>query len=181
MKKKTTNRPVTKKQVIIGDILLIILGVVFFIFGVKDAIEFNNSNKVDDAAKFHHSYTYVSKDECNYKYVSVKNALKLLDDDAIIFVGKTTDTWSQVIARPLNDMYNEIYYLEIDEIKEDNNYSKLVSKLNVEKLTSPMVIVSNKSEIKVYTKSDLYDKEYDGIPLEYWTDERTNELKELLK
>lgn len=161
-----------KKLRILLDILLILIGVVFLVFGVKDAISYFNQNTVSDAQKFHKSYNYVSTNDSVYEYITLKETNNL--ENGIILVGEPTDSWTQVLVKPLNDIAKtndmKVYYLETTDLKNtDKYYTSVLYKLNVTKLTTPTIaIVKNSKVSKLYLKSDLYDKEYDGAPIDYF-------------
>ena len=149
---------------IIVDSILIILGIIFLVFGIKDAIGYTKTNNIEDNVKFSKSYTNVLTDN-KFKYI------KSLDEienkkNIIVFFFNPEDPWSQVLATTLyqitKDKLDVIYYLES---QKDDDIPKLI-------------ILNDKEEI--YTKSDLVDSEYDGIPVEYWTDVKKNELSKLI-
>ena len=168
---------------IVTDILIIIIGIIFLIFGVKDGIKEINKNKISDAERFHRSYSYVSTNESVYEYVSVRKATSLLDEDCVILIGKTTNAWTQVLVKPLNDIYKDgkIYYLELDDIENTSPiYNKLLAKLNVKKIDVPSVVISKKDKLKIITRNDIVDKDYEGAPIDYFNKETKNKLKELL-
>lgn len=172
-----------KRIRIITDILIILFGVVFLVFGIKDATKEINKNKVSDAERFHRSYNYVSTKESVYEYVSIKKAISLLDDDCVLLIGKTTNSWTQVLVKPLNDIYKDgkIYYLELDNIENTSPaYNKLLAKLNVKKLDIPTIVISKKGKLNIVTRNDIVDKDYEGAPIDYFNKETKNKLKELL-
>lgn len=172
------------KKLRIGlDIVLIIVGIVFLIFGIKDAISMYKDSKVDDNVKFYRSYRSVGKDNI-YKYLSVKKAEKLLDDGTgIIVFGETTDPWMQVLAEPLEDVVeaelDEIYYLELDDIDFDKEAKNIKDKIG--DVTSPrIVIVKDGKVLTDLKKSDLVDEEYEDAPIDYYDESRIETLKSQL-
>ncbi len=173
-----------KRTRIIIDVLLIIVGIIFLIFGIKDAVDMYKNSKIDDNTKFSRSYTSVDKENI-YKYRDLKEIDSILKEDkGIILIGKTTDPWMQVLVNPLHniveDYTDSIYYLELDNIKESNDYYKKVTD-KTGNLSSPTILIVKDGKIlTTLHKSDLIDEEYDGIPLEYYTDERVEELRNKL-
>ena len=168
---------------IILDILIIIIGIVFLVFGIRDGIKEINRYKVSDAEKFHKSYSYVSTKESVYEYISLGKATKLLEEDSVILVGKTTNAWTQVLVKPLNDIYKDskIYYVEMDDIENTSPaYHKFLSKLGVKKMDIPTIVVTKSDKTKIISKDDIVDKDYEGAPIDYFNKETKNKLKELL-
>ena len=143
------------------DLILIVLGIVFLVFGIKDVSNTLSKPALEDNVKFSKSYTNVPSDN-NFKYI--ESIDKIEDDNAIIFVGNPEDPWSQVLAYTLCDILKNrvIYYLE-DEIEE----------------SIPQIVIIKNKEKKTYTKSIIIDGDYDGIPIEYWTSEKRDKLSKL--
>lgn len=172
-----------KRLRIILDVLIIIIGIVFLFFGIKDGIKEFDKYKVSDAEKFHKSYNYVSVKESVYEYVSLRKATKLLDENSVILVGKTTNAWTQVLVKPLNDIYKDskIYYVELDDIENTSPaYHQFLSKLKLKKMDIPTVIVTKEGKHKIISRDDIVDKDYEGAPIDYFNKETKNKLKELL-
>ncbi len=63
----------SKLVIITLDIIIIILGVVFLISGIKDAVNTYNKYKMTDEKKFSGIYNLNIKD-VKYKYLSIKDA-----------------------------------------------------------------------------------------------------------
>lgn len=173
-----------RKYRILVDLILIILGIIFLVFGIKDVIDKYNSEKVTDATLFKREYKEVSEDNV-YKYLNLKDAEKMLKEETgIILIGNSLNSWTQVLVGPLNEIAKEekreIYYLSTKEIdKESKNYKNILKILNKKELEVPNLIFIKEGKIlKIYSKEDLYDKEYDGAPIEYWTEEQKTVLKE---
>lgn len=170
------------------DALLIILGIVFLIFGIKDLKTFisNQNVKITDAERFKSDYQYVEEDNV-YKYISVKDLGNILDsnEEKIILVGSPLDPWTQVLSAPLNNivksMKKNIYYLDLDNVdKESKDYKKVLKALKVDIISTPTVIVKTKTDINILDKQVLYDSKYTDAPIEYWTDERIDKLEKLI-
>jgi len=176
----------SKKVRITVDILLIIIGVVFLIFGIKDAIEFFTPAKVEDGVKFNKDYNTVSAEEAVFKYVSLDNLEKTLDkENAIVLVGNPLDPWVQVLVKPLNDALVSLekeayYYEEKEENKEHTSYKNIMQKLEIDSFITPTIIVIKNKEITILDYNSLYDSSFDGLPVEYWNEERTDDLKSKL-
>lgn len=170
---------------ILADILLIIVGVVFLISGINDFKDYYNRSHPSDAALFHLSYTSVLEKDAKYEYIKLNKINNILNENVIIFAGNTKDAFSQILAKPLNDIMLEkdekIYYLELDNIDTKNTkYSEFLQKINTEKLSTPSIIVKKDNNIKVITKNDWFNKEYDGILVEYFDEEQIDNLKKLI-
>ena len=175
-----------KKVRLTIDVLLIILGIAFLIFGIKDLKTFisNQNIKISDAEKFKRDYQYVEEDNV-YKYIKIKNLSTLLEskEEKIVLIGSPLDPWTQVITLPLNNivksMKKNIYYLDLDDVdKESKDYKKVLKAL---KVATPTVIVKTKTDINILDKQVLYDSKYTDAPIEYWTDERIDKLEKLIK
>ena len=163
---------------IIVDITLIILGIIFLVFGIKDLINEINANKVEDSVRFKKDYSYVSTDNV-YKYITLKELDKMLDSETgIVLVGNPKNPWTQVLVSPLNDVVKSsdmnIYYLDNSDIDESSKYYiSILSKLEIEDFEVPNIIfIKQGTIIKLYSKSDLYESSYKDAPIEYWTENR---------
>lgn len=177
-----------KKSRIVIDSLLIILGIVFLIFGIKDLKSFVSSQKSDisDAEKFKSDYQYVAKDN-SYKYIDIKELRTILDgkDEKIILVGSPLDSWTQVLVSHLDEyaksIKKSIYYLDLDKVdKTSDDYKKILKKIKLDDITTPTVIIKTKSNIELLKKEELYDSNFTDAPIDYWTEKRVEELKEIL-
>lgn len=168
---------------IIIDIALIIAGIILLIFGIKDAVDKINALKVEDGVRFNRSYSYVEENN-RYKYVDLKAATKLLKEKSdILLIGSPKDTWTQVLVKPLHDIVPDnldIYYLEVEGLDEDTKAYKEFP-INLKEVGTPIIVIANGGELEVFKKQDIYDEEYDGIPLDYFDEERVSSLKKLLK
>ena len=144
------------------DLILIILGIIFLVFGIKDAISTFSTKELDDNVKFSKSYTNVPTDN-TFKYI--KSLDNLDEQNAIIFIGNPNDVWSQVISPVLyeivKDKYDVIYYYE--ELED-----------------VPEIIIINESNKNFFKKDDLINSDYEGIPIEYFTQEKRLELSNKL-
>ena len=172
-----------KRLRIIVDIILIVVGIIFLIFGIKDAIDMYNSSKVSDALLFKKSYSYVPEDNV-YNYVSLKELNKMLKKNSfILLIGEPLDSWTQVLVNPLNEVASskdqKIYYLETTDLNSSSSdYENLLSNLDLDELTTPYIaFIKDGSIYKTYSKDDLYESDYDGAPIDYWTENRLNTLK----
>ena len=172
-----------KRLRIIVDIVLIVVGIIFLIFGIKDAIDMYNSSKVSDALRFKKSYSYVPEDNV-YNYVTLKDLNKMLKGDSfILLIGEPLDSWTQVLVSPLNEVVNsknqKIYYLESTDLDStSSDYEKLLSNLDLDKLTTPYIaFIKDGSIYKTYFKDDLYESDYDGAPIDYWTEDKLDTFK----
>ncbi len=169
-----------KKLRIIVDIVLIAVGIVFLIFGIKDAIAMYKNNKVTDNVQFSKTYRSISEDNI-YKYVTDKEANKILNDGTgVVLIGKETDAWMQVLVAPLNDYaesyVDTIYYLEMDKDTESYKVSD-----NLDYVKSPtIIIVKNGKVLDTLEKDDLIEDDYKGAPIDYFDSERLEDLHKKL-
>lgn len=177
-----------KKSRIAIDALLIILGIVFLIFGIKDFKNFisNQNAKISDAERFKADYQYVNKDN-SYKYTSIEELKTMLNskEERIILLGSPLDPWTQVIVSHLDEyaksVEKSIYYLELDKVdKESEDYKELLKTLKIDELYLPTIVVQNKDKSEVLDKTKIYDSNYTEAPIDYWTEERIEELKRVL-
>ena len=148
---------------IIIDLLVVILGIVFLVFGIKDTIKSFSQPTIEDNIKFSKSYTNVPTNNI-YKYVESIDEIED-ENNTVIFVGNPKDEWSQVLAcvlfDVLNDKYNIIYYLE--------EYDSSI----------PNLIILKNGKQSIYKKNDLIEPNYKEAPIDYWTDERKLNLLKL--
>jgi len=173
-----------KKLRIALDIILITVGVVLLVFGIKDAYNTLKKNTISDNVKFSRNFSYVPEDNI-YKYVSLKEANKILKEDkAILLIGNKNDSWTQVLTAPFENIVKEyvddIYYLELNNIDEDDkSYKSLLKEIDEPKVPEIYIIKDGK-QILYLNKKDLIDSTYKDAPIEYYTDERIQELKQKL-
>lgn len=167
------------------DIALILIGIVFLIFGIKDAIETFKNNQIEDNVKFKRTYSEITEDNI-YRYTDLKKANKLIDEGTgVLLIGQKNDSWMHVLVSPLNEFVKDyqdiIYYLEIDnDDTNDKNYQTLTQKL--EKIKTPtIVLIKDGNILSTYNKNDIFDSTFEGAPIEYFTEERTTSLKEKIK
>jgi len=171
----------TQKSRIIVDLILIILGIIFLVFGIKDLVDKINSTKIDDATRFKSEYSYVSK-ENNYEYLTFKKFEKMINSKTgVILLGSPLDPWTQVLVEPLNVVAKEentiIDYLDVNEYKNIIKKSKILDNFDVPKI----IFIKNGKINTIINKEDIYDKEFDDAPIEYWTDEKLEEFNSIIK
>lgn len=168
------------------DIALILIGIVFLIFGIKDAIEMAKNSKITDNVLFSRDYKEISEDNI-YDYIDSKELGQLLENGTgAILISKKSDAWTHVLVTPLNDLlkekYDKIYYLDLDDEKvlSEESKNKLQEKLNIQNIPCITFIKDGSVQLAL-DKSDLIENNYDGAPVEYFTDERIDQLKEKLE
>ncbi len=170
---------------IIIDCLVIIIGIVFLVLGIKDAFNFFKKPTIEDSVKFKKSYSNVSKDNI-YKYVTLSEANDILfNKTGIMLLGKTTDPWMQVLVEPLNDIVKEedievIYYLEMNDIKEEplGDYDKPVIQTRLEEINLPYIfIIKNGTILQELGCEDIFDPDYKGAPIDYFDEQNKNTVK----
>lgn len=167
------------KKLRIGlDIALIIIGIVFLIFGIKDAVDKINKAKVPDNVQFSKDYREIEEENI-YKYLKSEDAQKFYEKSSgVLLIGNKSDAWMHVLVKPLNDIvkesYENIYYLEAD------NGSETLNKFNINK--TPCIIILEDGNILVKLESkEIFEKNFEGAPIEYFTEERIDNLKSKLK
>lgn len=173
----------SKKLRIIVDIAFIIAGIVFLIFGIRDFSNAIKTTKVTDAEKFKKSYSYVDVDNV-YNYISVDNLKKNFENgNHVILLGDPTDSWTQILVRPLNSIVKEhsdklkIEYLEVNDENRGSINDFLKSKDITMSKTPMLLFLSSGKIVSSYEKDNIFDLEYDGIPIEYWNDTKIEDLK----
>ena len=170
-----------KKFRIIVDLVLIIVGILFLALGIKDLVKELNSKTVNSAEKFASSYSSVDTDNV-FEYISLKDLNKILNEKkALVFIGDKLDPWSQILAKPLNEVAKKtgikINYVELNEQDfSQKEYSKVLSKLEIKKFNAPMVVFSQKDTNEYLNKDEIFDTKFEGAPIEYWTSEKLDEF-----
>lgn len=150
-------------------------------FGIKEAVDKFKSSVTSDAERFTKSYRDVGEDN-PYKYIDVDEANEIIaESSGIIFVCDPNDSWCQVIAKPLTEVFEEanietVYYLE-------NNESNSNSNLQIESDKSVPIVIAVKdgSVLRALSKDLLIEEDYEGSPIEYYTEERVDDLKRMLE
>lgn len=169
-----------KKLRIAIDIFAIILGIIFLVFGIKDAINTFKKVEVPDSAIFKKSYQYVPKDN-HYKYITIKEAKNI---SGVILVGNPEDTWTQILVEPLNSaISDDIYYLENKDLdKKSKDYKEILGLIDTKELSNPMIIFIKDGKVKkLYLKENIFDKDFEGAPIEYWSEESKNDFIDEMK
>lgn len=175
-----------KKSRIILDLILIILGIIFLVFGIKDAIEmFKSTNtKIEDAVLFKKDYSYAPNDNV-YEYLTLEDADEMLESGTgIMLISSPTDAWTQVLVEPLDYIVKyekeTIHYQENKKLDESSkHYKSILSKLDTDMLSNPTIIfIKNGTINKIYLKEDIYDVDYEGAPVDYWNDELRRKFNE---
>lgn len=170
---------------IVLDLVLIIVGIVFLIIGIKDAYNFYKENKIADNVRFMRSYRSAPEDNI-YKYVTLDEANDiLLNGTGLIFLAKTNDPWAQVFVAHLNEIakeyIDEIYYLEMDDIDMDKQEDKLELQNRFGNMLLPYIIIVKDGKIlSELDKDDIVDADFDGAPIEYFDEETIKDVKEKL-
>lgn len=170
---------------IVVDVLLIVIGIVFLVFAVKDAYDMYRDSKVTDNVKFLKSYRSVSEDN-PYKYTDLKRSKKLIESEAgVLLIGEPNDPWTQVLVKPLEDIVSnyemDIYYLESIELNKNSKAYKDYP-IDLGKCEIPCLVIFKKGEIlKQLEKKDIFDSSYDGAPIEYFEKYSKSILEDNLK
>lgn len=175
----------------------LILGVLVLICLVIGLVLiFTNSEKVEDSELFASEYTQVDEDNV-FVYKSAKEIIQILENGTgVVYLGFPECKWCQAYVPYLDEVAKEnnidkIYYFNIREDREKNtaDYKKIVE------LTSDFLLYNDEGEKRVFVP-DVYvvlDGEIlshnnetsmiteDILPIDYWTDEKLDNLKKTLK
>ncbi len=175
----------------------LILGVLVLICLVIGLVLiFTNSEKVEDSELFASEYTQVDEDNV-FVYKNAKEIIQILENGTgVVYLGFPECKWCQAYVPYLDEVAKEnnidkIYYFNIREDREKNtaDYKKIVE------LTSDFLLYNDEGEKRVFVP-DIYvvlDGEIlshnnetsmiteDILPIDYWTDEKLDNLKKTLK
>ncbi len=175
----------------------LILGVLVLICLVIGLVLiFTNSEKVEDSELFASEYTQVDEDNV-FVYKNAKEIIQILENGTgVVYLGFPECKWCQAYVPYLDEVAKEnnidkIYYFNIREDREKNtaDYKKIVE------LTSDFLLYNDEGEKRVFVP-DVYvvlDGEIlshnnetsmiteDILPIDYWTDEKLDNLKKTLK
>jgi len=178
-----------KKHLYFIGILVILILCCFFIWKHFE----NRESIITDAEKFSSEYTEVDENNV-FKYAKMEEILNVLEKGTgVVYLGFPECGWCQAYVKYLNEVAKEnefgtIFYYNIKEDRANNteNYKKIVSLLNEnlmnddegnKRIFVPNVtfvkngqIIANDNETSVVTEED-------GTPLDYWTDEKVQNLK----
>lgn len=187
-----------KKKRIIRDIIMIVAGiamlVAFIIIGSQDRKEADNKT---DSIKFAEEYSTVNKENV-FVYKNAKEIIDILEKGTgLVYLGFPECPWCQSYVKILNEVakendVTEIYYFNIKEDRADDtdNYKKIVSLLedNLQKndegnyrVYVPDFTGVKNGEIVGHDNETSLDTKGIKNPDEYWTKERTEDLKKRLK
>lgn len=150
-------------------------------FGIKEAVDKFKSSVISDAERFAKNYRDVGKDN-PYKYIDVDEANEIIaKESGIIFVCNPDDSWCQVISRPLTKVFKEanietVYYLENDESNSSSNLQ-----IEIDKTVPIVILVEDGNVLKALSKDLLIEEDYEGTPIEYYTNERVADLEKMLE
>ena len=175
----------------------LILGVLVLICLVIGLVLiFTNSEKVEDSELFASEYTQVDEDNV-FVYKNAKEIIQILENGTgVVYLGFPECKWCQAYVPYLDEVakqnnIDKIYYFNIREDREKNtaDYEKIVE------LTSDFLLYNDEGEKRVFVP-DVYvvlDGEIlshnnetsmiteDILPIDYWTDEKLDNLKKTLK
>ena len=175
---------------------LILGGLVLICLVIGIVLIFTNSEKVEDSELFASEYTQVDEDNV-FVYKSAKEIIQILENGTgVVYLGFQECKWCQAYVPYLDEVAKEnnidkIYYYNIREDREKNtaDYKKIVE------LTSDFLLYNDEGEKRVFVP-DVYvvlDGEIlshnnetsmiteDILPIDYWTDEKLDNLKKTLK
>ena len=175
-------------KIILGALVLVALIVGLILI-------FTNSEKVNDSELFASEYKQVDEDNV-FVYRDAKEIIRILENGTgVVYLGFPECKWCQAYVPYLDEVakennVNTIYYFNIKEDREKNtsDYKKIVE------LTSEFLGYDDEGEKRVFVP-DVYvvlDGEIlshnnetsmiteDILPIDYWTDEKLNNLRETL-
>lgn len=175
-------------KIILGALVLVALIVGLILI-------FTNSEKVNDSELFASEYKQVDEDNV-FVYRDAKEIIRILENGTgVVYLGFPECKWCQAYVPYLDEVakennINTIYYFNIKEDREKNtsDYKKIVE------LTSEFLGYDDEGEKRVFVP-DVYvvlDGEIlshnnetsmiteDILPIDYWTDEKLDNLRETL-
>ncbi len=178
-------------------LLGIIIGVVVLLGAVGVYFFYFRENIKTDAVRFASEYTSVLEDNI-FVYRNPKEIINILENGTgIVYMGFPECPWCQAYVPYLNEVatnegIEKIYYLNVLEIRKNNTpeYQKIVSILSDYLLNNdegnkrvyvPDVTVVKNGEIVGHDNETSVVSEEDGTPADYWTSEKTNNLKSKLE
>lgn len=164
-----------KLPIIVSDLIIIAVGVVFLVLGIRDFKEYMAENTLSDAERFKKEYSYVDSDN-SYQYLSNKEIKNFSMGTNILLIGDPLDSWTQILVEPLDrvikNSQKKIYYIAKDNLSNDKIGEQLKITEFADSLGSPTIIFFEDGKVeRIMTKSEIYE-DLNSIPIEYWTDER---------
>lgn len=152
----------------------------------------NNVNKYSDSEKFSIEYPNIPSDN-KFKYIYAYEVADLLKNGTgIIYIGFSSNDWSQYYVNYLYDVlkdknvdniyYYDVlkdrsrqgkYYMEIVDILTKHLYETDTQKVN---LNTPAVVFVKDGEI-VYYDDETSLTRYNVSPSDYWTEDRINNFE----
>lgn len=173
-----------KKIIILGAVLILLLGVYFFI----------KSKEQTDAEKFAEEYTLITEENV-FVYKDIDEIIEILENGTgIVYLGFPECQWCQYYVNILNEVakekgLNEVYYFNILEDRKNNTekYQKIVSILSgylyFDAEGNERVMVPDVTAVKdgvIIGHDNETSNISEGTPKEYWTDDKINALREKL-
>ena len=147
-----------KKRIIIGIVLAIVIAGSFLIF--TDNNKKCNTNALEfkkEYEKYNANLIKLSIDDDNPMVKMNKNNIinKIDSSNGILFFGNPKNNDSRTIVKELLKVAKDydcevIYYYDINDLKNDDVYTKLETKLSGKSLTNNIVIFYKKGEITKY-------------------------------
>lgn len=172
--------------------ILIIFIVIILLFLASYLLFFNN--KLTDAKRFSNDYSEVGEENV-FVYKSASDIVKILKNGTgVVFLGFPECPWCQEYAPKLNEValdlgILEIYYFDIKKDRADNTkeYQEIVEilgdNLNYDSLGNhrvfvPYTVVVKAGEVLSYnSETSMASEEKDGSPKEYWTKEKSDNIR----
>lgn len=175
--------------------IIIVSALILIALVVGIILIFLNSEKVNDAELFASEYKQVDEDNV-FVYKDAKEIIRILENGTgVVYLGFPECKWCQAYVPYLDEVAKEnnidtIYYFNIREDREKNtsDYKKIVE------LTSEFLGYDDEGEKRVFVP-DVYvvlDGEIlshnnetsmiteDILPIDYWTDEKLDNLRQTL-
>lgn len=178
-----------KYLLIVSVIILVLLGVLFFIGG-------NKEKKLSDGERFAQEYEGIEEDNV-FVYRNIDEIINIMErGTGVVYLGFPECPWCHVYVKYLNEVAKEvgiekIYYYNVLEDRTNNteNYQKLTEilkgHLQYDEEGNEKIYVPNVSfhiEGKIIGNDYETSKDTHGFkePSDYWTEDEVKELKNTL-
>ena len=152
--------------------------------------------KETDAEKFAKEYTTVTDDNY-FVYRNIDEIIKILEHGTgVVYLGFPECPWCQAYVKMLNEVADiegleKIYYYNIYEDRKNNtdSYQKIVNIIGEhlqyddegnKRIYVPAIIAVSEGEVVGFDDETSYDTLGFDSPEDYWTAERTKNLKKKL-
>ena len=195
MKKKNNNKNKSKILVIVA-IAVVVVGIISTVLLLSQE---NNKGDMSGAGaqQFAQEYTTVSDDNV-FTYRNIDEIIRIMQHGTgVVYLGFPECPWCQAYVKHLNEVAKEvgitnIYYFNISDDRANNTdkYQKVIAlldgNLQNDNEGNPRIYVPN---VSFHIEGKLIGNDYEtskdtlghSSPDDYWTVERTDNLKKILK